>query len=100
MKQKIYVAHVRGHYVAKNKLQQAVSDYLDTLDGKAFTQDQYLQKRREIDAKIKELNVVHKRSKPVDHSWHTVTEANGKQMIFLHYVQAIDFVFISGELEL
>lgn len=100
MKQKIYVAHVRGHYVAKNKLQQAVSDYLDTLDGKAFTKEQYKEKRREIDAKIKELNVVHKRSKPVDHSWHTVTEANGKQMIFLHYVQAIDFVFISGKLEL
>lgn len=98
--QKIYTGHVRMHYVAKNKLQQAASDYIDTLDGKAFTQEQYLQIRKQIELKVKELNAKHKRAKPIQIYWHKMKGVAGKEVIYLHQLQAIDFAFITGELAL
>ena len=100
MKQTIYTGHVRSHYVPKNKLQEAVSNYLDTLDGKAFAIDQYLHKRFEIADKIAELNKQHPRAMPINISWHKVVEPTGKAIFYLHGIQAIDFCFITGELEL
>ena len=99
MKQTIYTGHVRSHYVPKNKLQEAVSNYLDTLDGKAFTKEQYLRKRVEIGVTINELNKQHPRATPVKIDWYVSKQPTGKAIHFIHGIQAIDFCFITGELD-
>jgi hypothetical protein len=99
MNQKIYTGHVRSHYVPKNKLLSDISDYIDTLDGKAFTQEQFMRKRVEIGVKINELNDQHNRARNVHPDWHRIQEPTGKEQHFLHGVQSIDFVFISGEID-
>ena len=106
MKQPIYLGHVRLHYVPKNKLQKAISDYIDTLDGVAFPADKLPEVKKEISAKIDALNKEHKRSTPVipdfysynDSSWKSTKEK--KITCHLHGIQSIDFIFIKGILEL
>ena len=100
MKQTIYAGHVRSHYVPKNKLQEAVSNYLDTLDGKAFTHKEFKYIRRKIDYEVEYLNKQHPRATPINISWHKVEEPTGKAIHFIHGIQAIDFCFITGELDL
>jgi len=96
MKQPIYLGHVRSHYVPKNKLQKAISDYIDTLDGVAFPADKLPEVKKTIKAKIEDLNKEHKRATSVrSEFWNADT-----RMCYLHGIQAIDFVFIKGILEL
>ena len=105
MKQPIFLGHVRSHYVPKNKLQKAISDYIDTLDGVAFPADKLPEVKKKISAKIDALNKEHKRSTPVKIEFNSYRESSwkntgiGKVTCHLHGIQSISFVFIKGILK-
>ena len=98
-KPNIYTGHVRSHYVPKNKLQKAISDFLDTWDGVSFPAKKLPEMKKKLTEKIAELNEKHSRSTPAKFSFHYSMEGSRKTVIFIHGLQAIDFVFISGILE-
>lgn len=70
-----YLTHDGHHLSTKNKLQQAVQDYLISIDRQLLEGNFKLKLfKKSVLVKIKELNEEHSRCKPIEAHWWEVSK--------------------------